>query len=145
MATVRDLLTVKQPHIHSVGPSATALQAAQLMNEHRIGSLVVLEAGQLRGIITERDILQRVVAQCRDPARTPVHDVMTADVICCTPRMPIEEARSVMKNRRVRHLPVVDEGGELCGLISIGDLNAHETVSQERHIHFLERYIHGQV
>jgi CBS domain-containing protein len=70
---------------------------------------------------------------------------MTADVICCTPRMSVEEARSIMKNRRIRHLPVLDEAGEFCGLISIGDLNAYMTSTQERHIHFLERYIYGQV
>ncbi|HXG10529.1 MAG TPA: CBS domain-containing protein [Gemmataceae bacterium] len=145
MATVRDLLAVKSPHVHSIGPTASVLEAAQLMNEHRIGSLVVLDGGRLCGIITERDLLQRVVALCRDPGQTQVAEVMTTDVICCTPRMPVEEARNIMKNRRIRHLPVVDEAGELCGLISIGDLNAHETVNQERHIHFLERYIHGEV
>jgi CBS domain-containing protein len=145
VATITDLLAVKGRHVHCIGPDATVLEAAQKMNEHRIGALVVLDAGQLRGVFSERDILQRVVAKCRDPEQTKVHEVMTRDVICCTPQMPIEQARGLMRDRRVRHLPVLDEAGALCGLISIGDLNAHMATSQERHIHFLERYIYGQV
>jgi CBS domain-containing protein len=145
MATVKDLLAVKGTQVHLVEPTASVLDAAQLMNEHRIGSLVVMEAGRVCGIISERDILQRVVAECRDPSRTLVHEVMTQEVICCTQQMPIDEARTVLKERRIRHLPVIDEAGTLLGLISIGDLNAHMTNSQERHIHFLERYIYGQV
>jgi CBS domain-containing protein len=144
MATVKDLLSVKDPHIHSIGPNASVREAAQVMNEHRIGALVVLEAGRLCGMFTERDILRRVVAQCRDPEHTPVHEVMTTDVICCTPQMSIEDARSVMKDRRIRHLPVLEQD-RLRGLVSIGDLNAYMTTTQERQIHFLERYISGQV
>lgn len=145
MAVIKDLLSIKGPQVHAIGPNATVLDAAQVMNAHRIGSLVVLEEDRLCGIISERDILQRIVALCRDPEQTRVQEVMTADVICCTPRMTIEEARGIMKDRRIRHLPVLDEDGRLSGLISIGDLNAHMTTTQERHIHFLERYIHGQV
>lgn len=145
MATINDLLAIKGSQVHSIGPNANVLDAARLMNEHRIGALVVLDGGRLQGMFTERDILQRVVAQCGDPGRMMVHEVMTTDVICCTPRMPIEQARDIVKDRRVRHLPVLNEEGQLCGLISIGDLNAYMTTSQERHIHFLERYIHGQV
>jgi CBS domain-containing protein len=115
------------------------------MNEHRIGAVVVLDGGQLRGVFTERDVLQRVVALCRDPKTTTVAEVMTADVICSTPPMRVDEARTIMKNRRIRHLPVLDEQGRLCGMVSIGDLNAHMTNTQERHIHFREQYIHGQV
>ena len=83
MATVRDLLAAKQTQLMSVGPEATVLDAAMLMNEHKIGSLLVMDGGRLRGIVTERDILQRVVAQRRDQSATRVHEVMTADVICC--------------------------------------------------------------
>ena len=68
MATVRDILAAKGAHVESIGPEATALDAAVLMNEHKIGSLVVLDGGQLAGIVTERDVLQRVVAQRRRPA-----------------------------------------------------------------------------
>src|SRR5262245_13703381 len=120
MATVRDILTIKGSKVLSTGPDATVLDAAMLMNEHKVGSLVVMSGGQLIGIISERDILQRVVVPRRDPGTTPVLDVMTTEVICCQPHTTLEEARGVLKNRRIRHLPVVDEAKRLCGLISIG-------------------------
>jgi CBS domain-containing protein len=145
MATVRDILVVKGSHVLSIGPEATALDAALLMNEHKVGSLVVMSGGQLIGIISERDILQRVVVPRRDPGVTPVLDVMTTEVICCQPHTSLEEARGVLKNRRIRHLPVVDELKRLCGLISIGDLNAHETHDHEHTIHVLQEYIYGRV
>ena len=145
MATVRDILNVKGTQVLSIGPEATALDAALLMNEHKVGSLVVMSGGQLIGIISERDILQRVVVPRRDPGVTPVLEVMTTEVICCQMHTPLEEARGVMKNRRIRHLPVVDELKRLCGVISIGDLNAHETHTHERTIHVLQEYIYGRV
>ena len=145
MATVRDILAVKGAHVQSIGPEATALDAAVLMNEHKIGSLVVLDGGRLAGIVTERDVLQRVVAQRRDPADMKVCDAMTAEVACCTMDTPLDEARGVMKNRRIRHLPVVDVNDKLLGLVSIGDLNAHQARDQEGTIHVLNEYIHGRV
>jgi CBS domain-containing protein len=144
MATVRDILATKGTHVLSVGPEATVLDAALLMNEHKIGSLMVLDGGQLLGIITERDILQRVVVPRRDPGETTVLDVMTTEVICCQPHTAIDEARGVMKNRRIRHLPVVDDARRLCGLISIGDLNAYQANDQEKTIYVLQEYIYGR-
>jgi CBS domain-containing protein len=145
MATAQDILAIKGAHVQSIGPDATVLDAALLMNEHRIGSLVVTDGGQLVGIFTERDILQRVVAQRRDPADTRVRDVMTGEVIYCRPHTPLDEARSVMMNRRIRHMPVLDEQWQLLGMISIGDLNAHQARDQEVTIHVLTEYIHGRV
>jgi CBS domain-containing protein len=145
MATVQDILAVKGTHVQSIGPDATALDAALLMNDHKIGSLMVLDGGRVVGIITERDIMQRVVAGRRDPAGTPVRDVMSAELVCCQLCTPLDEARGVMKNRRVRHLPVVDDQGQLLGLISIGDLNAHLARDQEVTIHVLNEYIYGRV
>jgi CBS domain-containing protein len=145
MATVRDILAIKGPHVLSIGPEATVLAAAARMNEHKIGSLVVMSGGSLIGIITERDILQRVVVPRLDPGTTLVQDVMTTEVICCQPHTRLDEARSVLKNRRIRHLPVADEARRVCGLISIGDLNAWDTHDHELTIHILEEYIHGRV
>jgi CBS domain-containing protein len=144
MPTVRDILAVKGPHLQSIGPDATVLDAALLMNEHKIGSLMVMSAGRLVGIITERDLLARVVSQRRDPAETPVHSVMTTEVACCRPETTVDEARGVMKNRRIRHLPVVDESDQLLGLVSIGDLNAYLSHDQEVTIHILHEYIYGR-
>jgi CBS domain-containing protein len=145
MATVRDILAVKGSHVQLIGPDATVLDAAVLMNEHKIGSLVVISDGYVIGIITERDILERVVVPCRNPGQTTVQEVMTTEVICCQMHTTLEEARGVMKNRRIRHLPVVDDARRLYGLISIGDLNAHQTHDHELTIHILEEYIHGRV
>jgi CBS domain-containing protein len=145
MATVRDILDRKGSHVMTIGPDATVLEAAMLMNEHKIGSLVVTRGGQVIGLFTERDILRRVVGEQRDPARTSVGDTMTTELICCTPETTIEEARSTMKNRRIRHLPLVDEDRRLHGLISIGDLNAYEATSQEETIYLLREYIYGRV
>jgi CBS domain-containing protein len=145
MATVRDILAVKGPHVQSIGPDATVLDAALLMNEHKIGSLLVMDAGRLVGIITERDLLLRIVAKRRDPADTKVSDTMTAEVACCRPDTALDEARGVMKNRRIRHLPVLDGDGQLLGLVSIGDLNAHLSHDQEVTIHILHEYIQGRV
>ena len=145
MPTVRDILRVKGPHVLSVSPRTTVLDAALVMNEHKIGSLLVLHGEQLIGIITERDILQRVVVPRLDPGTTLVEDVMTTEVACCQPHTPLTEARGVMKNRRIRHLPVLDEDRQLCGMISIGDLNAWDAHDHEVTIHVMEEYIHGRV
>ena len=145
MATVRDLLAVKGSHVLSIGPDATVYEAALIMNEHRTGSLVVIEAGQVRGIITERDLLCKVVGMLRDPSTTLVRDAMTAEVVFCRPHTSVDEARGVMKNRRIRHLPVIDGEGRLLGLVSIGDLNARMEHAQEQHIHLLNEYLYGRV
>jgi CBS domain-containing protein len=143
MATVRDILSQKGNHIESIAPSATVFEAAVHMNDRKIGALLVLDQGRLVGIFTERDILRRVVAQRRDAAETLVEEVMTTEVACCQSDTTIDEARGVMKNRRIRHLPVVDAEEHLLALISIGDLNAYQSTTQEQTIHLLHEYIYG--
>jgi CBS domain-containing protein len=146
MATVKDLLARKgNANIWSVGKEATVLQAAQLMNEHKIGALVVLENDALIGIFTERDVLKRVVVEQRPPATTHVKEVMTTGLACCKLDTPLEEARSAMKNRRIRHLPVIDEEGRMRGLISIGDVNAFDAAEQEHTIFLMNEYLSGAV
>jgi CBS domain-containing protein len=143
MCTVREILSNKERWVASIGPQASALDAAVTMNRGKVGSLMVMDGDNVVGIITERDLLQRVLAEQRDASKTLVEEVMTTEVLCCQPHTTIEEARAVMKNRRVRHLPVVDHEG-LHGVISIGDLNAYEAHSQEVTIHVLTEYIHGR-
>ena len=144
MAVIGDILRTKGSHVRTVGPDASVLDAARLMNEHKIGSVVVAEEGRLVGIFTERDILRRIVAEARDPADTKVRQVMTTQVACCRSETTIAEARSVMKNRRIRHLPVIDEEWRLLGMVSIGDLNAHDATDKEVTIQFLHEYLYGQ-
>src|SRR5262245_17190323 len=145
MALVQDLLENKGTAVWTTVPTATVLEAAQTMNEHKVGALVVVDPrGEVAGIFTERDVLRRVVGEQRDPASTRVADVMTKDVFCCALDMTTDEARYEMRVRRIRHLPVADENGKLAGLISIGDLNAELQASQEQSLHFMQEYIAGR-
>ncbi len=144
MATISDILAVKGAHVLSIGPTASVLDAATLMNEHKVGSLLVMDAGRLIGIITERDMLQRVLVVRRDPATTAVAEAMSTELVCCHRHTTLEEARGVLKNRRIRHLPVIDGDERLLGLISIGDLNAHQANDHERTISILHDYIYGR-
>jgi CBS domain-containing protein len=144
MPSVRDILARKGSHVLSIGPDATVLDAAVLMNEHRVGSLVVMMSRQLIGIISERDILTRVVVPRLDPGQALVQEVMTKEVVCCQPHTKLDEARGVLKNRRIRHLPVLDDEQQLVGMISIGDLNAFDSHDHEVTIHVLQEYIYGR-
>jgi CBS domain-containing protein len=145
MSTVRDILAVKGTHVLSIGKDATVLDAAFLMNEHKVGALVVLHDGSVVGMFTERDVLRRVVGERRDPVTTCVHEVMTTEVVCCTPDTPLDECRGAMKTRRIRHLPVCDGDRHVQGLISIGDLNAHQASDQEHTIYLMQEYLYGRV
>jgi CBS domain-containing protein len=144
MSQVRQLLERKGSQVLTIGPAASVLQAALLMNEHRVGALVAVEDGRVAGMFTERDVLLRVVADRRDPEATPVGDVMTAPVVCCSPETTVDEARGVMRDRRIRHLPVADAEGRLLGLISIGDLNAQLQAAHEQTVFLLTEYIQGR-
>ncbi|HEV3117886.1 MAG TPA: CBS domain-containing protein [Gemmataceae bacterium] len=145
MITVKELLGHKGSHVVSIGKYATVVEAALLMNQRHVGAVVVMDGDHVEGMFSERDVLVRVVGERRDPATTRVEEVMTAEVVCCTPETTLEEARGSMKNRRIRHLPVVDGGRRLVGLISIGDLNAHQVTAQEQTIHLLHEYLYGRV
>jgi CBS domain-containing protein len=140
MVTVQDILDRKGREVVTVDAAATVLQAARRMNERGIGGLVVMEGARLVGIFTERDVLRRVVAEGRDPARTPVREVMTAPVLRCGPDAPLDECRVLMTDRRIRHLPVVEQD-ELRGIITTGDLLAQQVREQQDKIEFLNSYV----
>lgn len=144
MATLQDILMTKGTEVVSINQDATVQSAAVLMNEHMIGALVVTDRSRVVGMFTERDVLRRVVVPRRDPARTRVAEVMTTEVVCARPQTSIDEARTVMKNRRIRHLPVTNGSMELEGMISIGDLNAYLADAQEMTIHYMQEYIYGR-
>ncbi len=144
MSTLADLLAAKKPYIHTVSPSAMVMDAIRRMNLHRIGALIVLQDSQIVGILTERDILRRVTAQLRSPREVPVQDVMTSTVICGSPTTSIDEARRIMNERRIRHLPIIDATGELHGLISIGDIDAFSNFTHEHTISSLTEFIYGR-
>ncbi len=140
MATAEHLLAVKGGSIASLGPAATVLDAAQVMNDRHIGSVLVIDDDRLVGIFTERDVLRRIVAEQRDPALTPLAEVMTSPVACGAPHTTLNELRTVMRRRKIRHIPIV-KGRRALGMISIGDLNQAEHDVQEQTISYLEQYM----
>ena len=111
MGTVNQILTRKGSQVLSISPDASVLDAALLMNEHKIGSLVVLRGDQVVGIFTERDVLTRIVAETRDPATTNVGDVMTAPVACCQPDTQVEETRVFVDGREIDAFEVTPRQG----------------------------------
>jgi CBS domain-containing protein len=141
MPTVADILARKGNALISLPPSATVFAAAELLNAYGIGGLPVLEAGQLMGIFTERDLLRRVVAQRRDPETTTLAEVMTAPVLTCAPGTAVEECAALMTSRRVRHLPVLAEAG-LAGMITIGDVLALQVAEQQATLQHMSSYIY---
>ena len=141
MSTVQHILERKGQHVHSVAEDQSVLAAAALMNAHRIGAVVVTRGDAVVGIFTERDILNRVVAAQRDPAGTLVRDVMSSPVACCAPETTTQECRSVMRSRRLRHLPVVLDG-RLVGIVSIGDVLEHADADQSATIQYLYEYMY---
>ncbi len=145
MSTLSHILAGKPRIVHSVMPTDSVLAATQRMNRYKIGALLVMESEHIVGILTERDILQRVVAADKNPHQTTVGEVMTRDVIFCDLDTSLQEASTIMKTHRVRHLPVCDPDGGLLGMVSIGDLNAQHTSEQEITIRYLHEYVYGRV
>ena len=144
MDTVQELLAAKPRRMISTSASASVRQATRLMNDHGIGSLLVVTGSRLDGIFTERDVLRRVVAEGRSPDATSVGEVMTSGVICCSPGDAVEAVADVMRLRRVRHVQVVDAGDRVVGLVSIGDVNAHRFAACATELVQVRDYILGR-
>ena len=140
MATAEQLVAVKGETIASLPSTATVLEAARLMNDRHIGSVLVIDKNKLVGIFTERDVLRRIVAEERSASTTALKDVMTRQVACGALHTTLDEIRKVMREKRIRHLPVLD-GRTVVGMISIGDLNKAEHDGQEETIRYLEQYM----
>jgi len=129
MATLRDL--VKDRRTYSIDAGRTVLEAARFMMEHNIGALPVLRNGELAGIFSERDIMNRVVAVGRTPAYTAVSEVMTANPRAVDLEESIEECLFIMHEFGFRHLCIV-EGKQLKGLVSLRDIMMHQAGEMER-------------
>ena len=130
MPTLRDL--VKDRKVYSIDAARTVLEAARFMMERNVGALPVLRSGELVGILSERDIMNRVVAVGRTPGTTAVSEVMTANPRAVSADETIEECLFVMREFGFRHLPIVD-GRELKGLVSLRDVLMHQAAEIERH------------
>ncbi|HVM60529.1 MAG TPA: CBS domain-containing protein [Verrucomicrobiae bacterium] len=142
MHTVKELLREKGSQVWSIGPQATVYDALQLMAAQNIGSLVVLEDGNVAGIFTERDYARKVILHGRSSKTTTVAELMTTDVLYVSPNDTIENCMALMTDKRLRHLPVMDEG-KLAGVVSIGDIVRVIISEREFTIRELERYITG--
>lgn len=145
MKIVKDILRVKGTIVWAVKPTDSVRTALELMAEKNIGAVLVLEAGQIVGIMSERDYARKVVLRDKSSHNTPVHDIMTTEVICVRPDQNLEKCLVLMTEKHIRHLPVVDVDREnqLQGLISIGDVVKAIIEDQQILINHLEDYITG--
>ncbi|MBN8893796.1 MAG: CBS domain-containing protein [Rhodanobacter sp.] len=142
MSQVRHLLQTKGSTIFSVAPDAPVLEAIKQMAEHRIGALLVLANGELVGVVSERDYARKVILQGKSSSQTAVSDIMSGTPITVGPDTDVFDCMRLCTDRRIRHLPVVEDG-KLVGVISIGDLVKAVIDAQAEQIEHLERYITG--
>lgn len=142
MKSVSQLLQTKGHQVWSINPEAYVIDALKMMAEKSVGALLVLEAGQVVGIISERDYARKVSLEGKSSKTTPVREIMTQKVVYVRPEQSIEECMALMTDKRIRHLPVLD-GDRLIGVISIGDVVKAVISEQEFIIAQLENYITG--
>jgi CBS domain-containing protein len=121
METIRQILNKKGNQIHFVSPETTVYDALKLMAEKNIGAVLVLKDGRLFGIMSERDYARKVVLKGKFSKEIPVNEIMSSNVICIDPDQTINNTQAVMIQKRIRHLPVM-ENDKLVGIISIGDV-----------------------
>lgn len=127
-------------HVVHLGPNASVWEAACLMSGENVGSVLIVETnGALRGILTERDLMTRVLAKARDPKATKVTEVMTANPVCVPPETPVSDAVVAMIERGFRHLPVVGPGSKILGVFSVRDALPREIGSALAITEFNER------
>lgn len=125
----------------TVSSAATVLEAVEVMAEHAVGAVAVVDGGELRGIFTERDVMMRVVLRQRSPRETRVEDVMTSPAETITDETAEEEALVHMVERHRRHLPIVSSRGELKGMLSIRNVLEHRVDELARELHSMDQYL----
>ena len=143
MITVSQILQEKDGNTWTIGPQATVLDALKLMADKGIGALVVVEAGKVVGIFSERDYARKVILKGRSSKETPVSWIMTEQVITVDPDTTVDVCMGLMTDRHIRHLPVM-ENDRLIGVISIGDVVKAVISEQKYLIEHLESYIVGR-
>ncbi|MFZ1055064.1 MAG: CBS domain-containing protein [Opitutaceae bacterium] len=139
---VSALIERKGSDVHAVASTITIAEAVAEMNKRRIGCIVVIDAGRIAGIFTERDVLLRVVGEDVNPKSTLVSEVMTKNVISITSDTTVEQTMVIFAEKKCRHLPVIDEG-RLKGLVSIGDISRWVADTSRAEADHLKNYIAG--
>jgi CBS domain-containing protein len=142
MRTVRQLLESKATGLFTVNAEEPVRTAIQLMADHYVGALPVLQDGRLAGIVSERDYARKIVLMGRNSLETSVAMIMSAPVIHVGPQNTVNDCMQLMTDKRIRHLPVVEDG-KLIGVISIGDCVKAVIDEQKHEIEDLRRYIAG--
>jgi len=137
---IRDLL--RNQVTISAEAHQTVLEVASLMVEHNIGAVPVLQEGRMIGIFSERDLMIRVVVAGKDPAQTPVGEVMTEDPLTIAPDEPLETCMTLMKRHGFRHLPIC-AGRELKGVISLRDILLHKLDEKDDEVRMMRAYLHS--
>ena len=140
MRNVNQILEGKGGRVITVPKEAPVLEVIRLMAEHHIGSVLVVQGDEVLGIATERDYARKVILQGRSSVDTPVGQIMSSPVVTVLPTDTVKTCMSMMTDRKIRHLPVV-ENGQLLGLISIGDLVKSVIEDQQQEIAQLQQYI----
>ena len=143
MGHVSDILEGKGRDVLRIDGSATVYDAIVTMVEGNVGALLVYDGETLIGIVTERDYLRRVTLEGRDERTTPVREITTTELVYVGPEASIDECMAVMTERRIRHLPVLGDGREVVGIVSIGDVVKFQSKEQSVQIRFLTEYISG--
>ncbi|MFQ5530143.1 MAG: CBS domain-containing protein [Gemmatimonadota bacterium] len=142
MKTLGRVLDAKGHEVFSIGPDDSVFEALQAMAEHSVGALIVLEHGDVVGIFSERDYARQVALAGKSSRETPVGEIMTSRVVCGRPELSLEECLALMTDKRIRHLPVLQDD-ELIGVVSIGDLVKGIIDEQRFMISQLESYVSG--
>jgi signal-transduction protein with cAMP-binding, CBS, and nucleotidyltransferase domain len=140
MSKVSDILGDKGGRVLSIDAGSSVFEAVQEMVEANVGSLLVTDRGDIVGIVTERDYLRRVTLEGRTDRDTPVGEIMTSPLVVVTRETEIDECMAIMTDRRIRHLPVVEDG-DVVGVVSIGDLVKFKSKQQSFEIQYLTDYI----
>jgi CBS domain-containing protein len=140
MNRVKEILDEKGHDVLQIEADVTVFDAVKRMVEAGVGSLLVSDGGEVAGIFTERDYLRRMTLEGRDDKDTAVRDVMSSPLVVVTPQNTIDECMAMMTDRRIRHLPVVEDG-EVVGVVSIGDIVKFKSKQQSFEIKYLTDYI----
>jgi CBS domain-containing protein len=138
--TIQQLLEAKGHEVCAVSPETSVYDALALMADKEIGALMVCRDGRPVGLVSERDYARKVILVGRASKDTPVGDIMTTRVVCTNPQRTVEECMALMTEKRVRHLPVIEQK-KLTGIVSIGDLVKAIIHEQQFIIEQLEHYI----